>query len=80
MSYQVGVGYVCADVMIESDPKPRDPLPDTFWNSEFPISAHAVWLAGNAHGRLSYRVKSLLGRHPWQPGGDLPNHVPASVS
>lgn len=78
MSYDDGEGYVAADVTLEADPTPRDPLPTTFWNSEFPISAHAVWLAGNAHGRLSYRVKSLLGRHRWEPGTDLPDHVPAS--
>jgi predicted amidohydrolase len=78
LSYEDGEGYVAADVVIETEPRPRDPLPNTFWNSEFPISAHLVWLAGNAHGRASYRVKSLLGRHTWRPGRDLPDHVPAA--
>lgn len=77
LDYADGEGYVAADVTLEDEPQPRDPLPATFWNSEFPISAHAVWLAGNVHGRASYCVTSLLGRHRWRPGADLPDHVPA---
>ncbi len=79
LGYEDGEGYVAAEITLEDEPRPRDPLPNTFWNSEFPISAHIVWLAGNAHGRTAYRVKSLLGRHRWQPGSDLPDHVPAGM-
>jgi len=74
-----GEGYVSADITLEADPAPRDPLPRTFWNSEFPISAHVVWLAGNAHGRTAYRLKALTGRHRWAAATDLPDHVPAGT-
>ncbi|WP_233243775.1 carbon-nitrogen hydrolase family protein [Paraconexibacter algicola] len=80
LDYGDGEGYVCADIELEEQPRPRDPLPRTFWNSEFPLSAHVVWLAGNAHGRASYAIKSRLGRHRWTPGTDLPDHVPAEAA
>jgi predicted amidohydrolase len=74
-----GEGYVCAEVSLEAEPVPRDPLPATFWNSSFPVSAHLVWYAGNAYGRAAYRMRSLRGGHRWTPGADLPDHVPAGM-
>lgn len=77
MSLADGEGYVCAEVALEADPAPRDPLPETFWNAQFPVSAHLVWYGGNAYGKAEYALKSRLGRHRWSPSPDLPDHVPA---
>ena len=77
MSYADGEGYVFAEVTMEPRPVPRDDPPATFWNSEFPLSAHLVWYGGNAFGKAEYALKSRLGRHAWSPSPDLPDHVPA---
>lgn len=77
LSLADGEGYVCADVSLEENPVPRDDPPRTFWNSEFPVSAHLVWYGGNAYGKAEYALKSRLGRHRWSPSPDLPDHVPA---
>lgn len=72
LSYADGEGYVAADVAMDPDPVPRDPIPDLFWNAPFPISVHLVWYVGNAHGVVKYRAMKALGRHGWEPGPDLP--------
>ncbi|MDX8153794.1 carbon-nitrogen hydrolase family protein [Patulibacter brassicae] len=75
LSYGDGEGWVGADVELPVDPRPRDPTPDTFWNASFPLSAHLVWYAGNAHGRAKYLAMKRLGLHRWQagePAADLP--------
>lgn len=77
LGFDDGEGWIAADVDL-APPAPVDPVPDTFWNGPFPLSAHLVWHAGNAHGRLRYRWKSLTGRHAWEPGEDLPDFVPAA--
>jgi predicted amidohydrolase len=77
LSYEDGEGYVAADVTL-AEPVPRDPLPAGFWNSLLPVSVHVVWQVGNLHGRAKYEAMKRLGLHEWQPGADLPDHVPAS--
>jgi predicted amidohydrolase len=77
MTYEDGEGYVAAEVEL-AEPRPRDPAPGTFWNSTFPLSAHLVWYAGNAHGRLKYNAMTRLGMHRWEPGPDVADHVPAA--
>ncbi len=75
MSYDDGEGYVCADVAL-TEPAPRDPIPELFWNAPFPISVHLVWYAGNAHGVLKYRAMKALRLHSWEPSADLPAYTP----
>ncbi|AXT85107.1 carbon-nitrogen hydrolase family protein [Aeromicrobium sp. A1-2] len=79
LSYGDGEGYVCADVTI-TEPAPRDPIPDLFWNAPLPVSVHLVWYAGNAHGVLKYRAMKALGLHSWSPSTDLPAYTPADVA
>ena len=80
LAFEDGEGYVCADVAWE-DPRPRDPVPSTFWMTSLPVSVHGVWYAENARGRAHYLLKHRLGRHPFQRdpayGSDLPDDVPA---
>ncbi len=83
MSYADGEGYVCADVTLAKDPRPRDPCPPGFWNSLLPVSVHAVWQVGNLHGRTKYLAMKRLRMHAWQADGphpDLPGHVPAQLA
>jgi predicted amidohydrolase len=80
MSYADGEGYICQEVTLEDEPRPRDPCPPYFWNSLLPVSVHAVWVVGNLHGAAKYRAMKRLGMHAWQkdgPHGDLPAYVPA---
>lgn len=78
LSYDDGEGWIGADVVMAPG-RPRDPTPDTFWAASFPLSAHLVWYAGNAHGRAKYLAMKRLGLHGWRPGADLPDHVPAEM-
>ena len=77
LSYEDGEGWIAADVDIDAEPAPRDPMPAGFWNSLLPISVHAVWHVGNVHGRVKYEAMKRLGMHEWEPGPDLPARVPA---
>jgi hypothetical protein len=79
MSYEDGEGYVCADVTM-TEPVPRDPIPDVFWNATFPLSVHGVWYAGNWHGNLKYKAMKALGLHTWEPGPDLAAYTPAEFA
>ena len=79
LGYEDGEGYVCADVDLV-EPRPRDPIPDLFWNATFPVSVHLVWYLGNLHGVAKYRAMKALGLHGWQPGEDLPPHTPAGAA
>ena len=82
LAYADGEGYVCADVAWE-DPRPRDPVPPSFWLAPMPLSVHAIWHAENARGRLQYLTRRRLGRHPFQHdpgyGSDLPPEVRATA-
>jgi hypothetical protein len=82
LAYEDGEGYVCADVAWE-EPRPRDPVPPTFWLTSMPASVHAIWYAENARGRLHYVTKKALHRHPFQHdpayGRDLPYDLPAAA-
>jgi hypothetical protein len=66
LSYEDGEGWICAEVDTTAEPRPRDPMPPGFWNSLLPISVHAVWQVGNAHGRVKYEAMKALRRHSWQ--------------
>ncbi|MCW3014907.1 MAG: carbon-nitrogen hydrolase family protein [Solirubrobacterales bacterium] len=77
LGYEDGEGYVAADVTM-TEPAPRDPIPDLFWNATFPVSVHAVWYVGNAHGVVKYKAMKALGLHRWKPGPDLPQSTPAA--
>ncbi len=77
LSFEDGEGWISADVDMGATPHPRDPMPAGFWNSLLPISVHAVWHAGNVHGRIKYEAMKRLGLHRWKPGVDLPARVPA---
>ena len=66
LSYEDGEGWICADVDMDAEPRPRDPMPPGFWNSLLPISVHAVWHAGNVHGRVKYEGMKRLRLHSWQ--------------
>jgi hypothetical protein len=80
MTYDDGEGYVAADVEL-GVPRPRDEVPETFWIGAITPAVHAVWLAGNLHGRAKYRAMKALGMHAWQhdgPTADLPDRVPAA--
>jgi len=77
LSFEDGEGWIAADVDIDAEPAPRDPMPAGFWNSLLPISVHAVWHVGNVHGRIKYEAMKRLGTHEWEPGPDLPARVPA---
>ena len=63
LAYEDGEGYVCADVAWE-EPRPRDPVPPTFWLTSMPVSVHAIWYAENARGRLHYVTKKALAPAP----------------
>lgn len=82
LAYADGEGYVCADVAWE-DPRPRDPVPPSFWLAPMPLSVHAIWHAENTRGRLQYLARHRLGRHPFQRdpayGRDLPQDVRATA-
>jgi predicted amidohydrolase len=66
LSYDDGEGWICADVDMAAEPRPRDPMPPGFWNSLLPISVHAVWQVGNVHGRVKYEGMKRLRMHSWQ--------------
>ena len=68
LAYEDGEGWIAADVDMDAEPSPRDPLPTGFWNSLLPISVHAVWHVGNVHGRVKYEAMKRLGMHAWQSG------------
>jgi predicted amidohydrolase len=82
LAYEDGEGYICADVAWD-EPRPRDPVPPTFWLTSMPVSVHAIWYAENARGRLHYVTKKALHRHPFQHdpayGRDLPYDIPAAA-
>jgi predicted amidohydrolase len=83
LTYEDGEGWVAADVAVEEEPRPRDPLPGTFWTTSLPASVHAVWHATNVHGRASYALRKARGAHPWQEdaglGADLQPPLPLAV-
>ena len=66
LSFEDGEGWICAEIDIAAEPRPRDPMPPCFWNSLLPVSVPAVWVLGNLHGRVKYQAMKRLGMHAWQ--------------
>ena len=68
LSYEDGEGWIAADVDIDAEPQPRDPLPAGFWNSLLPISVHARVARRQRARPRQVRGDEAPRMHEWEPG------------
>jgi predicted amidohydrolase len=77
-----GEGYVAADVTL-AEPRPLDPVPNTFWMPVLPASFHLTWATQNLQGRIAYSRARRRGAFGWsgraESERDLPDYVPPPV-
>ena len=76
LSFEDGEGWIAADVDIDVEPAPRDPMPTGFWKLAAADPVHAVWHVGNVHGRVKYEAIEAPRHARVGAGPDLPARVP----
>lgn len=57
-----GEGHIAAVIEL-AEPQPVDDIKDEFWIPNMTASVRATWDLANTHGKVSYRLRKLVGTH-----------------